>query len=315
MNIDAANAQLQQVRVDHISANPDNPRIHFRQKEMDDLMESIALRGVQVPVSVYREGKKFILIDGERRWRCAIKLNLKTIPALIQDEPDKLTNLLLMFNIHALREQWDLLTIALKLAVVIDLLEAQLGKRPTEVQIARETGLTRGVIRRCRLLLNLPDEFKDQLQGELRKPKREQRLTEDFFIEMERALTTVERAMPSAVPDKSRVRRVLIEKFKSGVIDNRTHFRNVAKIARAAKVEANVEAAEASLKRLFVRNKYSIQDAYEETVAGAYSERDIATRLDGLVARLEHLKADEVDLELRRKLRRLIKIVRRLLGR
>src|SRR5438477_11846609 len=104
MRIDAANAELRSIRVDQIDRNKDNPRIHFRQKEMDELMESIAIHGVQVPISVHREKDRFSLIDGERRWRCAIKLNLKTIPALIQDKPDRLTNLLLMFNIHSLRE-------------------------------------------------------------------------------------------------------------------------------------------------------------------------------------------------------------------
>ena len=73
------------------------------------MLESIRRYGIQVPISVYRQGKKYILIDGERRWRCSIKLNRKTIPALVQDEPSPLANLLLMFNIHGLREQWDLL--------------------------------------------------------------------------------------------------------------------------------------------------------------------------------------------------------------
>lgn len=315
MPINAEHADLRQIRLDLIGPNPANPRIHFRQREMDELMESIAIHGVQVPVSVYREGNRFVLIDGERRWRSALKLNLKTIPALVQEKPDELTNLLLMFNIHALREQWDLLTIALKLAVVIDLLEKENGRRPTETQISRQTGLGRGIIRRCRLLLNLPVEFKDELQVELRKPKRDQRLTEDFFIEMERALTTVERAMPAVVDDKSRVRRVLIDKFKRGVIDNRTHFRDVAKIARAARVEASVPAAEKALNRLFQQNEYSIAAAYEQTVAGAYSERDIETRLDALLDRLRFLDRSELDSELRQKLRQLVKVATRLLER
>ncbi len=96
MSTDASSSKLKQIRIEQIRPNPDNPRIHFRQKEMNELLESIAIHGVQVPVSVYEDRGSFVLIDGERRWRCCRKLNLVSIPALIQEKPDKLTNLLLM---------------------------------------------------------------------------------------------------------------------------------------------------------------------------------------------------------------------------
>src|SRR6266571_6892115 len=135
MHIDAENSELRQIPVDLIDRNPENPRLVFRQNELDELLESIRLYGVQVPISVYKDRKRFVLIDGERRWKCCLKLNKKTIPALVQEKPDPLTNLLLMFNIHALREQWDYLTIALKLPRVIKLLTKDLGKEPNEREI------------------------------------------------------------------------------------------------------------------------------------------------------------------------------------
>ena len=190
-HIDAENSELRQIPVNAIVRNPDNPRILFRQGELEQLLESIRLYGVQVPISVYRQGQKFVLIDGERRWKCALKLNKKTIPALIQDKPTPLTNLLLMFNIHALREQWDLFTIAMKLPKVIALLESKLGTKANERQIANETGLARSVIRRSKLLIDLPNQYKDMILSELNKPKSKQKLTEDLFIELERALKTV----------------------------------------------------------------------------------------------------------------------------
>ena len=78
-------------------------------------MASIRRNGIQVPISVYEDDGGFVLIDGERRWRCARKLNHQRIPALVQQKPAPLADLLLMFNIHMLREQWDYLTIANKL--------------------------------------------------------------------------------------------------------------------------------------------------------------------------------------------------------
>ena len=43
-------------------------------------MVSIDTHGIQVPLTVYREDKGYRLIDGERRWRCASKLNLANSP-------------------------------------------------------------------------------------------------------------------------------------------------------------------------------------------------------------------------------------------
>src|SRR6185369_8462801 len=97
------NSKLLDIDIDLIKPNPENPRIIFRQEEMDSLLVSIKKHGVQVPISVYKDGKHFILLDGERRWRTCLKLNFQYIPAIVQNKPSELENLLMMFNIHALR--------------------------------------------------------------------------------------------------------------------------------------------------------------------------------------------------------------------
>jgi ParB-like chromosome segregation protein Spo0J len=247
-----------------------------------------------------------VLVDGERRWRCSLKLNRSTIPALIQPRPDPLGNLLLMFNIHSLREQWDLLTIALKLPRVIRLLAEKLNRTPSERDIAEQTGLNRSTIRRCRVLIDLPQEYKDEILSELNRPKAQQKVTEDLFIEMERALITVERAMPSTIPERDAVRRVLLKKYKSGVIGNRVDFRNIAKIARADNVGYDRNAAASQLQKLFKDNRYSIEEAYANSVGEAYKERDAGSRATALLSLLEELKPEDIDDELRAKLKALL---------
>lgn len=295
MSTSAHNAKLGDISVERIDRNPDNPRLYFRPRELETLQNSIAQHGIQVPINVYRKGSRYILIDGERRWRCALKLNLKTIPALVQDEPSKLTNVLLMFNIHALREQWDLLTIAVKLPRVIELLQKETGKNPTEAEIVEKTGLNRSVIRRCKLLIELPERYLENLTDELYKPKSQQKLTEDFFIEMERALKTVERSMPSAIPDKDHARDVIISKYRSGVIKDIVDLRYLPKIAKAERVNVDFRDAEKSIKRVLSQNTYSIEQAYTETVSTAYSERDLVQRIHSISDRLEELEPDEIE--------------------
>ena len=244
----------------------------------------------------------------------SLKLNRRTIPALIQERPSQLDNLLLMFNIHALREQWDLLTIAMKLPAVIALLSRD-NKPPTERALAEETGLARGLLRRCRLLMDLPEQYRDDLLDELNKPKNQQKLTEDLFIEMERSLTTVVRALPAVVDNRDRVRDVLIEKYKAGVIKNITDFRSLAKIARAERVVAtDKREAAAVLKKVFSRNNYSIVQAFEESVSDAYSERDVVTRVDSLTDKLSGLRGpleDEVRSALLRLQSQIVKLLNR----
>jgi len=316
--IDAENATLREIPVERIDRNPENPRIVFRPTELEELLESIRVYGVQVPISLYKEGTRFVLIDGERRWRCCLKLNKKTIPALVQDKPTPLDNLLLMFNIHSLREQWDLFTVAVKLPRVIDLLEHDIGRRPNERELAARTGLSRGVIRRCKLLMELPDPYKDEIRKELNKPKAQaHKLTEDFFIEMERSLKTVERALPQVIDDKDRVRDVLIEKYRKGTIRNVTDFRDMSKIARAEYVQADTNVAKFALDQLFNRNNYSIEDAYRDSVSEAYSERTFLGQVTMVIEQLDFFTSspDHVTDEIRRAMEKLYDKLAKILGR
>lgn len=287
-------SKLKYISVDKIDRNPDNPRIFFRTEELDNLLISISRIGVQVPITVYQDGDRYVIIDGERRWKCSKKLNLKTIPALIQDKPTKLENLLLMFNIHALREQWDLFTIAMKLPIVIELLEDE-GIKPTEIQLSRYTGLSRGYIRRSRLLMALPQKYRDMILLELKKPKSKQKLSEDFFLEMEKGLKSVKKHYPEVIDNIDRIRDTLIKKYRNLTITNVLHFRYVTKISRAQKYGVSNKTAKNALKRLFQDNKYSIEDAFEDSAEEAYDERALATRIEWLLNNLKEFEIEELE--------------------
>lgn len=290
-----ADKRLKEIRIDLIDRNPENPRIVFRQEEMDSLLISIQKFGVQVPISVYKEGSKFILIDGERRWRTCQKLNFDTIPAIIQEKPDPLDNLLLMFNIHALREQWDLFTISHKITRIIELLRDRLGRDPNELELSKETGLTRGVIRRCNLLIRLPERFKEMILNELHKPKSKQNFTEDFFIEMETNLKTVKNSFPDLVENLDDIRDVLIKKYESGVITNIIDFRMLAKLARSPKnVSYSEDEARRALEDIFSDNRVDIGSVYKSTVGDLYDEKKLISNFSNVQYYIENLTPGEI---------------------
>ena len=289
-------AKLEYIPTEKIQNNPDNPRLIFRLQELENLLLSISQIGIQVPITVYKDGNYYILIDGERRWKCAQKLNMSTIPALIQEKPTRLQNLLFMFNIHALREQWDIFTIAMKLPVIINLLEDE-GIKPTERELASYTGLSQGTIRRSKLLMKLPQEYKDLILKELEKPKSKQKLTEDFFIEMEKGLSTVKRYLPNIIDDINKTRDILIKKYRTDIITNIVDFRNVSRIARSEKLGVPGNKVQKALTKLFNENDYSIENAFRDSAEWAYNEQDLLKRLEGIIHNLRSLTHDIPDSE------------------
>ncbi len=309
-------SSLRNISTDLIKPNPDNPRIIFRQEEMDSLLISVKEYGILVPISVYAEGKYFVIIDGERRWRVSKKLNLPTIPAIVQDEPTPLDNLLMMFNIHALREQWDLFTIANKITKVIELLTKKLGYKPNEIQLSEETGLNRGTIRRCRLLIDLPERFKETILQELQKPKLKQKLTEDFFIEMEGALKTVRRNFPETIKNIEQVRDNLIDKFQKGIIKSTRDFKLVGKIATSSRnVSYPKQGAVEALTQIFYDKTQSIDGIYNTTVSVLYDERKLISNFNNALYYIQHLTDEERnDEDIKRTLEELKTAIEEILG-
>lgn len=295
-------AELKNISINSIKPNPENPRIVFRQEDLDKLLTSILKIGLQVPITVYKESNdSFVIIDGERRWKTFLKLNYEKIPAIIQPKPTELDNLLLMFNIHSLREQWDVFTIANKLTRVINLLEQKLGRPPREAELSEETGLSRGILRRCKLILDLPDRFKQIILTEIAKPKSEQKFSEDFFLEMEQSLKTVAKNFPGTVQDIDSVRDVLIDKYRENIINNITDFRKLTKIATSFKnVDFSIESIEEALGEIFTNNKISIDHVYRNTVESLYGERKLYLNINTFWQKIQSITPDDLyDTEIR----------------
>ena len=83
------------IPIELISANPDQPRKVFEDKELMELCDSIREFGIIQPIIVKRDKKGlYIVIAGERRLRAAGLAGLKRIPAIIREADDKDTALL-----------------------------------------------------------------------------------------------------------------------------------------------------------------------------------------------------------------------------
>ncbi len=73
--------------IEKIDADPDQPRTEFSEGSIQELAESLRCAGQIQPIEVREACERYILIDGERRWRAAKLAALPTLRALVRFEP------------------------------------------------------------------------------------------------------------------------------------------------------------------------------------------------------------------------------------
>jgi hypothetical protein len=154
---------------------------------------------------------------------------MSSVPVNQVSEPSLVQNIVTMFQIHKLREDWELMPTALKL----DLLMREMQER-SERKLSELTGLDVAVVTRCKKLLSFPKEFQDLMLD----PDPDKRVRADFFIELYPFLhdRTVTKMLGSSVPTLT---RKMLEKYQNpnGGIKAVTDFRRAKQhIANARKV-------------------------------------------------------------------------------
>lgn len=77
------------VSVNQVTSSPLQPRKHFTEGMLDDLMESIRQHGIIQPLITRKVGDKLELIAGERRLRASIRLGLTEVPVIVREAIDK----------------------------------------------------------------------------------------------------------------------------------------------------------------------------------------------------------------------------------
>lgn len=91
-----------EVPLDSVSPNPDQPRTNFKQEEIEELASSIQKDGLLQPILVRSVGSnKYQIIAGERRWQACKSIGMKTVPIRIKEaDDDKALELALVENVQ-----------------------------------------------------------------------------------------------------------------------------------------------------------------------------------------------------------------------
>ena len=88
MTEEQANA-VYEIELDKIFPNPNQPRKAFDEVALRELSDSISVHGVITPIVLNRDGDRYMIIAGERRFRASKLAGKTTIPAIIRDYDER----------------------------------------------------------------------------------------------------------------------------------------------------------------------------------------------------------------------------------
>lgn len=284
--------EFKNIPIAKIRPNDENPRLDFPQNELDQLSQSIATKGLLVPVVVFEDPKKddhFILTDGERRFRCARDLGIKVLPAVVTAAKSSEDNLVEMFNIHLVREPWRDMPTAWALEKLIESRQRR-NLESGDTELASVTGLSSERIKRLRHALELPKQYQDYIHDE--------RVPLNFFWELRVNVIEPLAKYRSKLLDelgRDNVTTAFVNKRLSSVITDTVALRKVRPIIAAAAKDAGAgegpSLLDDTLRSLVADPDYTIEDAFEESVELMIEIGRLARKCENMVKGFERLLA------------------------
>jgi ParB family chromosome partitioning protein len=154
-------AGVQEIPIEMIQRNLEQPRKNFSEPELEELTASIRERGVLQPIllrPLSEPAGQYQIVAGERRWRAAQRAGLRTIPGLVRELSDlEVMEIALIENI----QRADLNALEEGRAYA-----AMMERFPRNAeQIASVVGKSRAHVANTLRLMRLPREVQDHLEA------------------------------------------------------------------------------------------------------------------------------------------------------
>ena len=294
--------RIQNISMAQIETNTLNPRKRFVEDESDALIESILSKGLLNPIIVFKRkiDNKYIILDGERRYRAFSKINNKEISChVLEDEPNDLENLSLMFHIHNVREEWTDFAIAQTLIKVID----EMGKsietltRPDRLELAKTTSLSEYKIKKYLVFYDYPQNIIDKFLLSETADQPTKGMDPDILSEMHSPIKIIEKELPNflAKYSKEQIIDACIDKKANDVIKTNRDFRLLTKSLNAMKKgyvrkEVIFEKLEAFMNELSV----TPTSIFEDTSETVYQVDSILKKTEVLIKEVQNLNLNQV---------------------
>ena len=152
-------SSINEVPVEKIKANPNQPRREFSETSLEELAESIRQIGIIQPITLRQmEDGTYQIIAGERRWRASQMAGLNSVPAYVRTADDeKMMQMALVENIQ--REDLNAIEIALAYQSLIEQYHL------TQDKLSEKIGKNRATIANYLRLLKLPAQVQMALRN------------------------------------------------------------------------------------------------------------------------------------------------------
>ena len=149
---------INEIAIDQIEANPNQPRREFDDEALQDLANSIKEIGIIQPITLRQiADNRFQIIAGERRWRASQLAGLKALPAYIRTIKDEnVMEMALVENIQ--REDLNAIEIAFAYEHLLE------SNGMTQEKVSERVGKSRTAITNYLRLLKLPAQVQMALQ-------------------------------------------------------------------------------------------------------------------------------------------------------
>ncbi|MEB8108490.1 ParB/RepB/Spo0J family partition protein [Staphylococcus equorum] len=150
-------AQIQQVKVTTIKANPYQPRKTFDEERLNDLAKSIKLHGILQPIVLRKTITGYHIVVGERRYRAAKIAGLAEVPAIVKALSDEdMMELAIIENLQ--REDLNVIEEAESYRQLMDDLKL------TQQEVAERLSKSRPYIANMLRLLQLPKDVSNMIR-------------------------------------------------------------------------------------------------------------------------------------------------------
>ena len=154
---DAQPREVNEVDINAIAPNPDQPRTNFKREELEELSASIQKDGLLQPILVRPlEGGTYQIIAGERRWQASKLAGLQQVPIRVKEaSDDKALELALIENIQ--RSDLNPIEEAYGYRRMMERLNM------TQAEVAQAMSKGRSTVANALRLLELPEEAQQLL--------------------------------------------------------------------------------------------------------------------------------------------------------
>ncbi len=148
-----------EVPLTDILPNDNQPRRVFDNQLLQELSESIKIKGVIQPIIVTKlDNGKYMIIEGERRWRASGLAGKKNIPVIVRNVGTEKERLELALITNAQREDLNAIELALSYKKLMD------EHNYKHEDLGLIVGISRSAVTNRLRLLNLPKEVLDLIE-------------------------------------------------------------------------------------------------------------------------------------------------------